>query len=415
MGVIVRMIDLAKDAFPLWWPGTTLVVIVFVYQLIKLWSGSTTYKKHLSQTSVALFAYTVFCLAVTLARQHVLESSHLLALALTALAATSFLTALYFEQFRVVFRTAGLILFVTAATTSYANWLPQAKGGYPPPEVKLDVNSMTPRQLADEGEKIIFGGIGKSKEQGAVGKGQCTLCHTFYPEMSGERAPNLWGITARKRLHDTSIEYIAESHVCPSCYVVGGFGVKGTENRESPMPAIHKPPISLSIDELIAVDTWLFWHEGEIPPSPDEIRTVYEKLIPPDERPRGPQEDLPNQPIFLLADGSESVDEIFRKSQCVACHIIPGIPGAIGTIGPKLIMKTIGPSRIKDRNYHGKARTIREYITESILYPSIYVPTGTVDNTMPKVFGTRLSGGAIDKMVDYLAQVEEGKIPPPIK
>lgn len=78
-------------------------------------------------------------------------------------------------------------------------------------------------------------------------------------------------------------------------------------------------------------------------------------------------------------------------------------------------MKTIGPSRIKDKNYHGKARTIREYITESILYPSIYVPTGTVANTMPKVFGTRLSGVAIDKMVDYLAEIEEDKSPPPIK
>jgi cytochrome c2 len=412
----MSIINLANDAFSFWWPGTTLVIIVFVYQLIKLWSGDTTYKKHLSQTSVALFAYTAFCLAVTLAKQHVLESSHLLALALTALAATSFLTAAYFERLRIVFRTAGIILAVSAATTSYANWLPQTKGGYPPPEVKLDVNSMTPQQLADEGEKIIFGGIGRSEEQGAVGKGQCTLCHTFYPEMPGERAPNLWGITARKRLHDTSIEYIAESHVCPSCYVVGGFGVRGTENRESPMPAIHKPPISLSIDELIAVDTWLFWHEGEIPPSPDEIRTVYEKLIPPDERPRGPLEEKPtDQPTFLLADGSEPVDQILAKAQCVACHTIPGVPGARGTIGPKLTMKTEARDRLKDRNYRGKAKTVREYITESILYPSVYVTKGYPDNTMPKVFGSKLNGLAIDKMVDYLAEVEEGKVPPPIK
>ena len=409
------MIDLAKDAFPLWWPGTTLVIIILIYQFIKLWSGDTNIKKHFAQTFTALFAYTVFCLAVTLAKQHVLEASHLLALALTALAAISFLTAVYFERLRIVFRTAGIILAVSAATASYANWLPQTKGGYPPPEVKLDVNSMTPQQLADEGEKIIFGGIGKSKEQGAIGKGQCPLCHGFDPEMLGERAPNLWGITARKRLHDTSIEYIAESHVCPSCYVVGGFGTKGTENRESPMPAIHKPPISLSIDELIAVDTWLFWQEGEIPPSPDEIRTVYEKLIPPDERPRGPWEDEPiNQPVILLAGGSEPVDQILAKAQCVVCHTIPGIPGAVGTHGPKLTMKTHAPARIKDKTYRGKATTVREYITESILYPSVYVTIGYPDNLMPKVYGNKLTGLALDKMVDYLAEVEEGKVPPPI-
>lgn len=409
------MIELFKDAFSLWWPGTTLVIIVLVYQFVKLWSGDTTIKKHLSKTFVALFAYTVFCLAVTLAKQHVLESSHLLALALTALAAISFFTALYFERLRIVFRTAGIILAVSAATASYANWLPQAKGGYPTPEVKLTADDMTPQQLADEGEKIIFGGIGQSTVQGAIGKGQCPLCHTFFSEQTSERSPNLWGITARKRLHDTSIEYIAESHVCPSCYVVGGFGVRGTENRESPMPAIHKPPISLSIDELIAVDTWLFWHEGEIPPSPDEIRTVYEKLIPPDERPRGPREEnLTNQTIFLLADGSEPVDQIFAKAQCVTCHIIPGIPGAMGTIGPKLTMKTHAPARIKDKNYRGKATTTREYITESILYPNTYVVDGYRDYMMPIVFGTKLSAIAIDKIVNYLAQVEEDKAPPPV-
>jgi hypothetical protein len=337
-------------------------------------------------------------------------------LALTALAATSFLTAVYFERLRIVFRTAGIILAVSAATASYANWLPQTKGGYPPPDVKLNVDNMLPQQLADEGEKIIFGGIGQSTVQGAIGRGQCPLCHTFFSEQTSERSPNLWGITARKRLHDTSIEYIAESHVCPSCYVVGGFGVKGTENRESPMPPIHKPPISLSIDELIAVDTWLFWHEGEVPPSPDEIRAVYEKLIPPDERPKGPWEEKPiDQPTFLLADGSEPVDHILAKAQCVVCHIIPGIPGATGTIGPKLTMKTVGPARIKDKNYHGKATTTKEYVTESILYPNTYVVDGYRDYMMPIVFGTKLSAIAIDKMVDYLSQLEEGKAPPPIK
>lgn len=232
----MNMIELFEDAFPLWWPGAILIIIFLVYQLIKLWSGDTNIKKHLSQNFVTLFAYTVFCLAVILAKQHVLEASHLLALALTALAATSFLTALYFDRFRAVLRSAGLILFVTAATASCANWLPQSKGGYPTPEVKLDVDNMTPQQLADEGEKIIFGGIRQSKVEGAIGKGQCPPCHAFYPdgpEYLEERAPNLWGITARKRLHDTSIEYIAESHVCPSCYVVGGFGGRGTENHRS--------------------------------------------------------------------------------------------------------------------------------------------------------------------------------------
>lgn len=34
---------------------------------------------------------------------------------------------------------------------------------------------------------------------------------------------------------------------------------------------------------------------------------------------------------------------------------------------------------------------------------------------MPKIFGSKLTALAIDKMVDYLAEVEEGKEPPSIK
>ena len=407
--------NLFRDALPLWWPGTVLLVLVLLYLLVKLRSGVSTVRRSIAQTFVAFLAYSVLCLAVTLAKQHILEASHLLALSLAALAATSFLVTFYFERLRAISQTAGLILLVSAATASYANWLPQTEGGFPPLEVTLNVESMSTQQLADEGEKIIFGGLGQSRVLGSVGKGQCPLCHAFTPEDDGERAPNLWGITARTRLHDTSIEYIAESHVCPSCYVVGGFGVKGTENRESPMPAIHKPPISLSIEELIAVDTWLFWHEGEIPPSPHEIRTVYEKLIPPEDRPKGPRDEKPdNPPTFLLADGSEPVDRIFAKAQCTMCHTIPGIPGAVGKQGPKLVMKRLAVSRITDKAYGGKARSARDYIIESILYPSRYVTKGYPDNLMPKVYGTKLSGLALDKMVEYLVEVEEGKAPPPI-
>jgi hypothetical protein len=47
------------------------------------------------------------------------------------------------------------------------------------------------------------------------------------------------------------------------------------------MMAIHKPPIGLSIDEQIAVDTFLFYREGGEVPSAKEIRAAYEKFVPP--------------------------------------------------------------------------------------------------------------------------------------
>ena len=132
-------------------------------------------------------------------------------------------------------------------------------------------------------------------------------------------------------------EYIAESHSCPSCFVVSGYGVKGTNDKESPMPAIHKPPISLSLPELAAVDTWLYVREGREAPSFDEIVKSYEKFIPESDRPKPPTEgDAKPGASALMADGTEPVDQIFAKGQCVACHTIPAFPVPWATIGPKL-------------------------------------------------------------------------------
>jgi hypothetical protein len=335
------------------------------------------------------------------------------------------------------------MFFVAAGLSGYGNWLPQVEGGFPPKEEKIQFESMTAQQLADEGEKIIFGGIGQNKVQGAIGKGQCPLCHAFHKGMLGERAPNLDGLPERagkERLEDpkyskgkpqarefeqkesfpgagtaeTGQEYIAESHSCPSCYVVAGYGVKGTNDKQSPMPAIHKPPISLSLPELAAVDTWLYVREGRDAPTYDEIIKSYEKFIPEADRPKQ-QEDKPaGAASALLADGSEPVDQIFAKAQCVVCHTIPGIPGAVGTQGPKLEEGTNAPNRIKDPAYKGTAHTTPDYIMESVVSPSTYVVKGFPDNLMPKVFGQKLSAGALKKIVDYLSQVKAGSPPPKI-
>ena len=226
--------------------------------------------------------------------------SRLLPMSLVTITLTTFVMALYFTNLSAMLRVGGFMFFVAAFLSGYGNWLPQVEGGFPPKEEKLDFSSMTSQQLADEGEKIIFGGLGKNKEQGAIGKGQCPLCHAFHAGMLGERAPNLAGLPERsdkERLVDpkyskgnpskrdyeqkeafpgsgtaeNGLEYIAESHACPSCYVVSGYGVKGTNDKQSPMPAIHKPPISLSLPELAAVDTWFYVREGRDSPSYEEI------------------------------------------------------------------------------------------------------------------------------------------------
>lgn len=434
------MVELLQTALGMGWPVLAMLAGLVVYFQASIPDPGKK-RRAVFKTFIGMIATAMVFIAIANYKINFFGNSRLLPVSLVMITALSFMMGLYFANISALLKIGGFMFLVAAALSGYGNWLPQVEGGFPPPEVKLDFSSMTAQQLADEGEKIIFGGIGQSKVQGAIGKGQCPLCHGFQQGFLSERAPNLFGIPdrAKQRLDEARYhkgkpgerdttqkeafpgagtaengqEYISESHACPSCYVVDGFGVKGTNDKESPMPAIHKPPISLSLGELAAVDTWLYVREGKESPSYEEIVKAYEKFIPEADRPKQ-QEDKPAAAGGVLADGSEPVDQIFAKAQCVVCHTIPGIPGAMGTVGPKLVEKTNAPNRIKDPAYKGSAKTVREYITESVISPGAYVVKPFPDNVMPKVFGQKLSAGALNKIVDYLSQVEEGKEPPKI-
>ena len=436
------MSELIKDALSIGWPLFALIAGLFVYSVVSIKDGAAK-KRSMFKLFIGMIAAFMLMLAVAHYKGSFYEANRMLPVSLVLITALCFMMGVYFPNNAAMLRIGGFMFLVAAGLSGYGNWLPQVEGGFPPPDVKLVFDAMTPQQLADEGEKIIFGGIGKNKEQGAVGKGQCPLCHAFHAGMLGERAPNLLNLPERagkERLDDPKYskgkpqardfaqkeafpgsgtaenaqEYIAESHACPSCYVVVGYGVKDTNDKESPMPAIHKPPISLSLPELAAVDTWLYLREGRDAPSYEEIIKSYEKFVPEAERPKL-QEDKPaGAGGSLLVDGTEPIDVIFSKATCAMCHTIPGIPGAVGKQGPVLEEGTNAPNRIKDPAYKGTAHNTQEYIMESVVSPSTYVVKGFPDNLMPKEFGVKLSAGALKKIVDYLSQVKAGSPPPKI-
>ena len=436
------MSELIKEALSIGWPLFALIAGLFVYSLVSIKDGAAK-KRSMFKLFIGMIAAFMLMLAVAHYKGSFYEANRMLPVSLVLITALCFMMGVYFPNNAAMLRIGGFMFLIASGLSGYGNWLPQVEGGFPPPDVKLVFDAMTSQQLADEGEKIIFGGIGKNKEQGAVGKGQCPLCHAFHAGMLGERAPNLLNLPERagkERLDDPKYskgkpqardvaqkeafpgsgtaenaqEYIAESHACPSCYVVVGYGVKGTNDKESPMPAIHKPPISLSLPELAAVDTWLYLREGRDAPSYEEIIKSYEKFIPEAERPKL-QEDKPaGAGGSLLVDGTEPIDVIFSKATCAMCHTIPGIPGAVGKQGPLLEEGTNAPNRIKDPAYKGTAHNTQEYIMESIVSPSTYVVKGFPDNLMPKEFGVKLSAGALKKIVDYLSQVKAGSPPPKV-
>ena len=337
---------------------------------------------------------------------------------------------------------------VSLLLAGYTNWLPQQRSD-PPPKEPAVVGDVTMEEFAEMGRIIIFGAK-QVAGQKSIGKGQCPLCHTFDPGDNSGRCPNLFGV--ENRSHDrikedryatspiaigetdpasgivkgkydeipeeyrrqngpdefTGEDYIRESVMCPTCYVVKDFGKDG--DTKSPMPIIVKPPISLSRIEVNAVIAYL-----QSKDTPGEFATVTVPLPQDDAGNTGvavaeaPDEDE-DKPVFVT--GTEDIQAMINTLGCPLCHTIPGVEGAMGMLGPELHEKINAPKRIKDPNYKGKATNTKEYVRESILNPGAYVVFNEAegelfpDGLMPTDFSQMLSVQAIDKLVDFISQTE---------
>ena len=103
-----------------------------------------------------------------------------------------------------------------------------------------------------------------------------------------------------------------------------------------------------------------------------------------------------------LVTGDEPITEIFTRAGCAVCHTIPGIPGADGRVGPPLLLGSTGPVRLADPLYRGQAKTVHDYVIESVLEPGVFIVPGYPAGTMPTWYGTKLSALALEKMASYL-------------
>jgi len=104
--------------------------------------------------------------------------------------------------------------------------------------------------------------------------------------------------------------------------------------------------------------------------------------------------------------------QAFQKGGCAACHVIPGVPNAIGSIGPDLTnMALVAGERVQSKDYQGSAGTVEEYVRESIEEPSAFVspdcPGGPCqDGLMPSVASV-FSEEEMQAVVSYLAGLPE--------
>ena len=103
-----------------------------------------------------------------------------------------------------------------------------------------------------------------------------------------------------------------------------------------------------------------------------------------------------------LVTGDEPIAEIFTKAGCSVCHTVPGISGADGRVGPPLLLGATGPARLADPAYRGHAKTVHDYVIESVLEPGLFIVPGYPSSTMPIWYGAKLSALALEKIASYL-------------
>ena len=267
-------------------------------------------------------------------------------------------------------KVVAFSLLVIAFFAGFSNFgVPQIEPAPPPKEEKLELGQMTMDQFVALGKKLF------------EGKGTCTLCHNPV----GGRAPALEraGAVAAERLKEarykgsakTVEEYLYESLVTPSAYVVAGFGKAGTNDTESPMPDASGGSVRLSGAELRAVVAYLQDLSGV-----EVTVKIPTNAGRPDKAEEKPAQRAP----------ARNAEELIAQFACVACHKIGAQAG--GPIGPDL--SAIGATRDA------------AYLRRAILDPNADVAKGFQPGIMPATYGEQLYARELEMLVTYLAALK---------
>ena len=172
----------------------------------------------------------------------------------------------------------------------------------------------------------------------------------------------------------------------------------GEAEEDSPPPRSREQMLTLTVGGLVVLYAMWTVSTSSVPP-------------PPPPPPSGQVVGLSPEMIPLVS-GDEPVADIFTKAGCAVCHTIPGVPGAKGQVGPLLVLGSTGEQRLADPSNRGSAKTVREYIVESIVEPGVYIVPGYPERTMPTWYGVKLSGLALAKIAGYLESQQEIASPP---
>jgi cytochrome c2 len=256
------------------------------------------------------------------------------------------------------------------------NSIPQLRQD-PPKELVLAADAPV-EDFVSAGQDIFYG------------KGTCALCHEIGKK--GERCPDLAGVGERaatrvkeagyKGKATDAAEYIVESVMDPTTYVVEGY--------QPSMPPVGR---QLSDLELVAVVAFLESQGGEV--------TVNGQSRFPKWRGEGggavPAAAAATPTPAAAAPSGASGQALVQQWGCVTCHKLDG---------PE---KLVGPSL-----WDIGARKDADYIRESILQPDAVVvegfPAGLMKGTLDgSGFYQKVPLQDLNSIVDYLTSLKGGK------
>jgi mono/diheme cytochrome c family protein len=255
--------------------------------------------------------------------------------------------------------TVALIVLGTLGLyTAVANLIPQVASDVPEELVmSADVSS---EEMVAAGEQLYAGG------------GGCTACHGL-----GTRAPDLLGVVGtlcgERKPEMSCKEYLHESMVNPSAYVVEGF--------QPIMPDMSR---TLSDPQIWSLVAFLESQGGEVTVTGQDLGP------PPADGPRpgvGPGGENTGAAL-PTAPGESDPADLIATLGCTACH---AYGDAAGGLGPAVAaMAELEP----------------DYIRRSILNPAADTAKGfeAFAGTMPPNFGAQLTGAQLESLVDFLAR-----------
>jgi mono/diheme cytochrome c family protein len=265
-------------------------------------------------------------------------------------------------------KTAVRIFLFTVLVTAFYDYVGQMvpqKVTYPPEEIEIGTG-LTTMEMVEVGKEVVGG------------KGTCLTCHTI-GSLDAGRFPDLAniGLNAASRVPGKSdLEYLAESLYEPNAYIVDGF-LPG-------MPVIHKPPISLSEEEILTVIAYLQSLGGTPSVTLDTKLSYTEKTTT-------ETEEIDYSSLSPLEKEGRA---IFSNNLCHTCHSIDS---------PQ---KLIGPSL-----YDIGARQSAAQIKASIMEPDAIIAEGYQaglmgTNLQATGFYERITVEEIQTLVDFLASMK---------